>query len=1001
MSIWRCTALFTVALAAVLVIGRSPTAAADNAPDAETAKNLADELPRIAPKEPQDALKTFEVLHGFSMQLIAHEPMVADPTCSVIDENGLMYVVEMRGYPYQKEKGTPPIGQVRVLKDQDGDGVYEKSSVFVDQLSWPTGVALWRGGVYVAVAPDIWYFKDTDGDRKADVKRKVFTGFGVRNVQALLNNLKWGLDHRIYGATAANAGDVVRADQSNAEPLSLRGQDFRFSPVDEVMQPTSGTAQFGNSFDDWGNRFVCSNSNHAQHVVLPREYLIRNPYLPVPNVIKTIAKEGGASPVFRSSPAEPWRIVRTRRRAASGEKYAATELVPIGFFTSAAGITIYRGDAYPEEFRGNVFVGDVGGNLVHRKVLHPDGASFLAVRADENTEFIRSTDNWFRPVNFTNAPDGTLHILDMYRETIEHPWSIPDDIKAHLDLESGRDRGRIYRLTPPNYKPVPPPRLGEASTDELVRALENPNSWWRETAHRLLFERQDPKAVPPLRQLLKTSESPQTRVHALYSLAGLDSLGDVELLAGLGDASPRVREHAVKLAERRLADSAPLREKVVTLADDADPKVRLQVAFSLGEAPAADDAVAGLAKISKRDGTDVWFRTAVLSSVASTSDKLLAQLMQDQTFAASADARPILGSLVQIVGVRNNPEEIARVLASLQAAPAPLQQSLYRGLGNGLRRSGQNLGAMAQDPKFAGREQLAQLFEQSLKTAADESKDAGERVAAIEFLGYGSFEQVGQTLAEVLDPRQPNDVQLAAVQALAQFRGAKVAEILLEPWKRYTPPVRAEVVEALVGRKDRLGVFLDAMEKGEVAVALINPNRKEALLKNPDAEIRQRAEKLFGADAPSPRSEVITQYLPALKLTPNTANGQHVFKRECATCHKLGNEGHQVGPDLATVQNRTTDGLMMHILDPNREVLPNYLEYLVLLDDGRTLTGIIASESATSITLRRADNAQDTVLRQNIEQITSTGKSLMPEGLEQKITQQEMADLLEFITQSK
>lgn len=1002
MKIWHRTVC--VSSIVFLVTASGPWfARSEETPQAAAEKSLAEELPRIAPKEPQEALKTFEVQGGFSMQLIAHEPVISDPICSVFDENGRMYVVEMRGYPYQKEKGTPPIGQIRLVEDEDGDGFYEKSVVFADQLSWPTGIALWKGGVYATIAPDIWYFKDTDGDGKADVKRKVFTGFGTSNVQALLNNLKWGLDHKLYGATAGNGGEVVPADKPNAEPLTLRGRDFRFSPVDEKLEPTSGTAQFGNSFDDWGNRFVCSNSNHAQHVVLPNEYLVRNPYLPVPSVIKSIAKEGGASPVFRSSSAEPWRIVRTRRRAASGQKYAATELVPIGFFTSAAGITIYRGTAYPEDFHGNVFVGDVGGNLVHRKYLKQDGASFVAVRADDNTEFIRSTDNWFRPVNFTNAPDGTLHVLDMYRETIEHPWSIPEDIKAHLDLESGRDRGRIYRLTPPGYKPSPTPRLGNASTADLVTVLDNPNSWWRETAHRLIYERQDPQAVPLLRQLVNAGKLPQARVHALYSLAGLNSLMDGELLDALNDESPRVREHAVKLSESRLAESAPLLQKVLMLAADADPKVRLQVAFSLGEAVQADGAITALANIARQDGGDVWFRTAVLSSVGNASDRLLQELLRDPKFAAGGVGKAILKMLAQVVGVRNKPDELATVFTAVGAEniDASLQQTVLSGLGDGLQRSGQSLGDLAQDAKISGRELLKRQFANSIETAVNEKSPTAHRVAAIAFLGYGSLEQVSETLAQVLDPRQPAEVQLAAVRALASFRGGKVAEILLAPWKGYTPPVRAEVIEALVGRTERLSVFLDAVESGDVSAAMINPNRKTALLEHPDPKIKERTQKLFGADAPSPRNEVIAQYQAALKLTGSLENGRKVFKRECATCHKLENEGHEVGPDLATVRNRTPDGLMAHILDPNREVLPNYLDYQVLLDDGRTLTGIIASESATSITLRRADNAQETVLRQNIELIASSGKSLMPEGLEQKITHQEMADLLAYLTQLK
>ena len=201
-----------------------------------------------------------------------------------------------------------------------------------------------------------------------------------------------------------------------------------------------------------------------------------------------------------------------------------------GYVTSSSGITVYRGAAYPEEYYGNVFVCEVAGNLIMRYRLENDGPTFVAKRAIENQEFIASTDNWCRPVNFVNAPDGTLHVLDMYRETIEHPWSIPDDIKARLDLESGRDRGRIYRLAPAEYpeghRANRQPRLGSASISELVAELENPNSWWRETAQRLIFERQDTAAVKPLRKLLANSSSELARLHSLWALEGLESLSE-------------------------------------------------------------------------------------------------------------------------------------------------------------------------------------------------------------------------------------------------------------------------------------------------------------------------------------------------------------------------------------------------------------------------------------------------------------------------------------------
>ena len=307
------------------------------------------------------------------------------PSAFAYDEHGRLYVVEMRGYPYPEKN---PSGRVTRLEDRDGDGRFETRTVFLDGLSWPTGIVPYDGGVFIAVAPEIIYAKDTSGDGVADVRSVVFTGFGTDNVQGLLNGLLWGPDGWIYGVASVNGGTIQNRLRSAQTAVSVRGRDFRFKPDGSAFEAISGGGQFGHSFDDWGHRFTCNNSNHIRQIVLPSHYLERNADLIPPAVILDIAAEGPASPVYRISAAEPWRVVRTRQRAADpvmSRRLPRTELFATGFFTSATGITIYRGSAYPAEYRGNAFVGDVGGNLVHRKILEVDGATYLARRADLNT----------------------------------------------------------------------------------------------------------------------------------------------------------------------------------------------------------------------------------------------------------------------------------------------------------------------------------------------------------------------------------------------------------------------------------------------------------------------------------------------------------------------------------------------------------------------------------------------------------------------------------------
>jgi putative membrane-bound dehydrogenase-like protein len=479
------------------------------------------DLPRIAPTEPKEALATFTVAPGFRLEQVTAEPLVADPIALAFDENGRLYVVEMRGYSENRDEN---LSRIRLLEDSDGDGRFEKSTIFAEGLAWPTAIHCWQGGVLVADAPDILYFKDTTGDNKADERKVLFTGFSRSNVQGLLNSFTWGLDNRIYGATSSSGGQVTPVDDIPRPPTLLRGRDFAIEPRGMTMVPVSGGAQHGLSINNWGERFVSSNSDHIQQVMYEDRYLGRNPYLAAPPPRRSIAADGPQADVFRTSPIEPWRIIRTRLRM--------QKIVPgivegggraAGYFTGATGATIYRGDAWPAEWQGLAIVGDVGSNLVHRKRLTQQGIGYVATRIDEKSEFVASSDNWFRPVQFANAPDGTLYICDMYREVIEHPASIPPLLKQHLDLTSGRDRGRIYRVVPAGYQQRPLPKLGTASVGELVATLAHPNGWHRDTAARLLYERQDRSAAPLLEKLAREAKLPETRNVACYSLDGHDA----------------------------------------------------------------------------------------------------------------------------------------------------------------------------------------------------------------------------------------------------------------------------------------------------------------------------------------------------------------------------------------------------------------------------------------------------------------------------------------------
>lgn len=979
--------------------------------------SLAEKLPHLEPTAPDKAEETFRLLNGFRMELLAAEPLVTDPVAMQYDENGLAYVIEMNDYPYTDkskdeawaEQKSAPIGKVRVLEDVDGDGKFDRSTIFAEGLSWPTGLAFWKGGVYVSATPDIWYFKDTDGDHKADIKRKVFTGFRKYNVQAVMNNLKWGLDHQIYGAGGSNGGVIEVVGATKSDPINMGRRDFRFDADTETFEVISGGARFGNTFDDWGNRFICNIRNPLMHIVLPTKYLQRNRYLPVTSAINDVADAGDAIAVFRASPPEPWRIINARRlsndpdsRSPSSEKHAT------GFVTSAAGITFYRGAAYPSEYYNNAFIGEVAGNLVMRYRVAPDGVTFKADRAHEKVEFLASTDNWFRPVNFLNAPDGTLHVLDMYRENIEHPWSMPEDIKAHLDLTSGRDRGRIYRMLPAKYpdgfqKPEQP-RLGEADINRLVAELENPNVWWRDTAHRLIYERQDPRAIPLLIQLFQQSPSALARLHALWSLQGLKALDEELLLQVLSDSEPEIRRAGIRLAEPELNQSAALKKKVIALAKDDDSRVRFQTAFTLGEVTGPEAAKA-LYTIVRQDYGDPWIRTAVLSSLSESTADFLASLLSDVKFAASPQARPLLSQLANVIGTRQQPAEVERILelAARYNFPdqprqtAAVQTELLRGLGEGLKRSGKSLLLYATAENTDAARLIRTQISQAKKTAADRRETSARRLGSIDLLSCTDLAAAQSALLPLLDARETQELQSAVVVALTSFADPRVADLLLEKYPSLTPAIRREIVDRLLRRQDWILQLFSALENRTVSLSQIPQVRRDILMKSRNPEIQKQAKKLFAGEVLGPRREIIAAYQPALSAKTDLSAGKRIFKRECLTCHRLGQEGYEVGPNLATIKNRTASEILVHVLDPNKEVSPNYLEFVVVTDEGLIETGIIVNETPSSITLKKAENKKVTILRENIDEIKSSGKSLMPEGFEKKIQTQEMADLIAYL----
>ncbi len=967
----------------------------------------------VLPEKEQDAPDlhsqsegSFQLRPGFRMELVASEPLLRDPVAITFDENGRLFVIE---YPEYNQHGVnadvQDHGQVRLLEDVDGDGRFDQSSVYLSGLHSPSAIFCYDGGVFVAAAPDVLYCKDTDGDGKADLKQTVFTGFVrmLNRTDPSLNSFRWGLNNRIHACTSFSGGSVRVATEPESESQSIRNRGFQFDPRTRQFDLCSGGGQHGLAADEWGHHFLCKNSSPIRALMYDDRYVARNPWLNAPEPAVEITEDLDRLTLHRISPEEPWRVQRTKMRLAVGRKEAGGRTS--GFFTAASGVTVYRGDAWPAAYRGDVFVAEPANNLVFQAKLIRDGLTWTARRADEKSEFLASTDTRFRPVQFADGPDGNLYVVDMSRDLIEGTMFLPPELLQQMDPTAGVDRGRIYRIVPDNHQSRKSPKLGAATTTQLVEYLEHPNGWHRDTAARLLYQQRDLAAVAPLRHLVTESTVPVARMTAMYALLGLDALDADTILRAMGDDHAEVRCHAIQLAEDRLESSSALRAGLLDLVDDPEITVRYQLAFSLGELPSSASRNQALTRLIVRDLQNPWMRMAVSSSLRTGVDEVFAPLLSNSDFRQSPSGQDYLRSLAQQVGSANRDRETVALIRALETLPETeneLRESIVLSLlkpqrADARRRlldpnhpSGQTLGRLLDD-----------LITRSSKQAMDAELSTKVRVQAVERLRFAGYGQASVIFARLLDPRQPASLQKVALESLSQFSSPKAAELLVQRWPVLTPSLRSVAVEILVSRKAWSVLFLDAIEHGIIGRGDLDPARIELLKQHPDKALASRTRQLFSGAQLSGRNAVVRQYQSALQLDGDAAKGKVVFKQTCSACHRLGGIGNEVGADLKAIGDQGKASILLNILDPNREVKPEYQSYSLMTDAGRVISGMITDESVNHLTIRRADGTQASVLRVNIEQLKSSGISFMPEGLEKQIDPQSMADLLAYLMSHK
>ena len=983
--------VIAIAVAGFLATGSSQPKAAND---------LAKELPRIPPKEPKDAIKTFTIAPGFRIELVACEPLIRSPVAIDFDEDGRLYVAEFPEYNLHDDPTFKEKGCIKRLEDADGDGVYDKATTYVDNLPAPTAVACWDGGVFVGSVPNLLYCKDTDGDGKADIRETVLTGFERDKAgEAMLNSFRWGLDNRFHISTSLAGGSVRPGDQAKSEPTSVRSRFLILDPRTRKFETTTGAGQHGMSMDDWGEKFVCDNSNPIQHILYDGRYAARNPYLAAPPVAANIHDQASEPKLARTSEYEPWRVVRTRLRM-SGQVKGPTEGGRVGgHFTGATGVTIYRGDAFPEECRGQAFVGEVSNNLVHRMNLKPKGTSFVASRADQGREFLASSDNWFRPCQFANGPDGCLYVVDMYRELIETVVSIPPEILKHLHPQSGVDRGRIWRIVPENYKRRPQPKLSQATTAELVALLDHPNGWHRDTASRLLYQRQDRFAVPLLMKLARKADTAQGRMHALQALDGLGGMTAEALTSALGDPHPQVVEHAMQLSEK-WADHPGLFHalaKRVIQAPATEPRVIRQGIWTLGQS-GSTDSLEDLSAIAAKSSDDPAIRFAILTSAKTRPGSLAQLLLRRRTFRITDAGSKLLLDLAAMVGLAGRDDQTSLFLEAVEELPK--DEAQHRDLlATLIAKSPPTARAKLQSASVQA--VLKVMTADAKRVVLDAKRSPADRAAAARNLRLESFANAKPLFVQLLDPRHPEEVQKAALEAIGMSNEADAANVILAAWGGLSPAVRAAAAETMLSRPAWIGQLLDAVEKGRIKTSEIDPARITLLRQSGDAAVKARIEKLFAGSALSKRADVIAAYKPALDRKGDIAKGRDAFRKHCIACHRLEGVGEQIGAELTGIQDRGAEFLLLNILDPNREVLPKFVAYQAVTDAGRTISGMIQSETATSVTLRRPDGPSETILRANLESLRSTGLSFMPEGFEKQISSNDMSDLIAYLLSAR
>jgi putative heme-binding domain-containing protein len=932
------------------------------------------------PYTPAEALRRMTVPEGFTVELVASEPEIVNPIAMTFDDRGRIWVTESVEYP-RKEAG-PGRDRVKILEDTTGNGRFDKVTTFAEGLNIPTGVAVGHGGVWVMNAPDLLFLKEKDG--KEVSREVVLTGFGRTDTHELPNSLTWGPDGWLYGLNGVfNHSRVV----SRGKVFDFTCAMWRVHPKTHEFQLfCQGTSNpWGLAWDPEGAALVSAchwATDYVFHFVEGGYYKRQaGPYPPFTIPIGSITRKGHQK-------------------------------------TAYCGLCYFDSDAYPEKYRGRLYMGNIHGGCINVDVLRRDGSTYLS---DPDPDFLTANDAWFMPVSQKVGPDGCLYVLDWYDR-----YQCSQDA-ARDPNGVDRERGRLYRV---RYKNTPPAGrfdLAKESDDELLKGLGSLNIFFRETAQRRLCERNSPVLRGKLEKLVfDDSAGRKARLHGLWALIGTGSLEPAFHARLLTNADPAYRAWGVRAAGNFHSVDPVIRDQVARLARDPDLDVQLQVAIAAPKV-ATLDALPVLVEVLAHCGQDKFIPSIVwpnMHPLLETKSAQFVKLIEKIDLKAAPAIGKLMPRVIERILSQANPDtasvplllakvrqqpDHARACLSVIAAqtrqmPAADVDAVKAGLQTILVGI---LGRKADDPLYLS----AQLLAAQLKIGATDAAAVRQlflapqqvqavRLQALEALLAFRDPGLHDAVAEVLASSNPQF--LAQVfDVLGRWDDPKVASLILDRYAKMDAEVQPLAVELLMQRQTWTRKLLDAVLQKRLPPGVLSANHLRRILDSNDREAVWAVEKAWGTvrkERNPEREKVVAEMDKFLRGHPGDPKaGKLVFKKVCAQCHTIYGEGANVGPDLTSTGRFSYEQLLSNVFDPSLVIGAGYESTTVVTKTGRSLTGLVAEDSPQRIVLKLPGGGQETIPRADVDNTTVSRLSMMPEGIENLMDRRELADLFAFL----